>query len=388
MTTSQILGLGVWRRAVRSASWRKLGFPKYDARWVSLPLPEGGEQNVRTLPIESRRVMTIAELRSKNAALNDAIESFFRANYEISPRTEAWYRQNLRDYARFIERVNGESARVSDVNKTMADAFLKERRTNPTRKYPHGSAFAARAAATTIKRFASYLAEEGILADQFGISVLKTVKRGKVDKDVRRPLTDPESSRAVNAAAQLGDVARQAVLFDLGSGLRLNELREAQVGDLDLVRGEFNVRPETSKFGRGRMVSLHPELVRDMERYLRNRPAGRNPHAPLFPTRMGDPYTDDGFAKLFQRIKRTSGLTDFSAHLLRHTWATNFMRTPGANLLELKRQGGWERWEMVERYSHAVPMTDRSKLPNPMALHKTAFSQPPSTRVSRLSKVG
>jgi len=29
------------------------------------------------------------------------------------------------------------------------------------------------------------------------------------------------------------------------------------------------------------------------------------------------------------------------------------MRAPNANLLELKRQGGWARWEMVERYSHA-----------------------------------
>jgi len=32
------------------------------------------------------------------------------------------------------------------------------------------------------------------------------------------------------------------------------------------------------------------------------------------------------------------------------------MRASGASLLELKRQGGWERWDMVERYSHAAPM--------------------------------
>jgi hypothetical protein len=27
----------------------------------------------------------------------------------------------------------------------------------------------------------------------------------------------------------------------------------------------------------------------------------------------------------------------------------------------------WERLEMVERYSHAVPLSDRSALPNPFA---------------------
>lgn len=273
----------------------------------------------------------------------------------------------------------------------MADAFLKQRRTTPTKKYPMGSQFAARAAATTIKRFASYMAEEGILADAVVGSVLKAVKRGKVDDDVRQALSDPEASRAIDAATSIGPVPRAVCLFGLGTGLRLNELRESRVGDLDM-RGEFTIRPETSKFGRGRVVFVHPELMRDMERYLRDRHA-RDPLAPLFPTRTGEPYKGDRFEKLFQRIKRAAGLTDFSAHLLRHTWATNFMRVPGASLLELKRQGGWSRWEQVERYRHAVPMTDRRTLPNPLAIgktavHKSAFGQPPSTRIGRLSQVG
>ena len=69
------------------------------------------------------------------------------------------------------------------------------------------------------------------------------------------------------------------------------------------------------------------------------------------------------------------------------------MRASGASLLELKRQGGWERWDMVERYSHAVPMEDRRRLPNPLALrtnalHKTASDQLPSARISRLRVIG
>ena len=69
--------------------------------------------------------------------------------------------------------------------------------------------------------------------------------------------------------------------------------------------------------------------------------------------------------------------------LLRNQADSAVMRVPGASLLELKRQGGWQRWEQVERYSHAVPHHDRRTLPNP--LQKTAFGQLPSTRVSRLS---
>ncbi|TMG42109.1 MAG: phage integrase family protein [Chloroflexi bacterium] len=67
------------------------------------------------------------------------------------------------------------------------------------------------------------------------------------------------------------------------------------------------------------------------------------------------------------RIRKRSGVRRFHAHLLRHTWATNWMKGPGADLLSLQRQGGWERLEMVERYSHAVPIRDRAALPNPLA---------------------
>ena len=236
----------------------------------------------------------------------------------------------------------------------LVDAFLKRRRSIPTLKYRGGSPFAVRAAAVTLKRFGSYLAIDRILADVGGISVLRHVKRDKVDDDVRRPLSDAEMASAINGASRLGGVPRAVCVLGFASGLRLNELREARVGDLD--------------------------------RYLRDRSTNRESDAPLFPTHTIEEFTEDGFAKLFQRIHHASGLRTFSAHLMRHTWATNFMRVPGASFLELKRQGRWRRWEQVERYSHAVPHHDRKTLPNP--LQKTAFVQLPSARVSRLSRIG
>src|SRR5437867_1742077 len=155
---------------------------------------------LRTLPTESGRVMSIAEMRERNAPLRDVIASFFRASYDLSPKTERWYRQNLTDFARFVQDNQRREPRLSDVNKAMVDAFLKQRREAPTRKYPAGSPFAARAAAVSLKRFANYLAEDGILADDAGLSVLKLVKRGKVDDDIRRPLSDEEQRRIIDAA--------------------------------------------------------------------------------------------------------------------------------------------------------------------------------------------
>jgi integrase len=113
-------------------------------------------------------------------------------------------------------------------------------------------------------------------------------------------------------------------------------------------------------------VSFDPAVGRELDRYLRESRIAANAEAPLFPTRTGDPFDEDGFAKLFARLRERSGIRTSSAHILRHTWATNFMSVPGANLLELKRQGGWGRWEMVERYSHRVPVRDRLAIPNPL----------------------
>jgi integrase len=53
-------------------------------------------------------------------------------------------------------------------------------------------------------------------------------------------------------------------------------------------------------------------------------------------------------ARFFARIAAESGIRRFHAHLLRHTWATNWMKHPGADLLTLMRQGGWKRLQMVE----------------------------------------
>jgi integrase/recombinase XerD len=153
-----------------------------------------------------------------------------------------------------------------------------------------------------------------------------------------------------------------------GTGLRFNEVRLLKMGDLNLRDRQLTVRAETSKSRKSRTVDFHDEVGRELDRHLRNRPIIHEDD-PVIATDEGSPFSKHGLAKVFQRIQRRSRVRPFSAHILRHTWATNYMRQPGANLLELKRQGGWSTWEQVERYSHAVPVRDRRQLPNPLERH-------------------
>lgn len=307
------------------------------------------------------------KLRVRSATpFRDAVASFFRSNYDLAPKTTRWYRQNLDAFSGFVERTKGGRARLSDLSKLTVEAFLTERIVRPTRKYPRGSAFAARAAAATLKRLANYLAAEGMLADDLGRSVLMGIRSARPDDDARQPLSDADLKRVLHAAGPVGGRDHAIVLFMVATGVRANEAREARTGDLDLDAGTFRVRPETSKFGRGRVVYLHPAVCAALDRYIRLSPFGGRSDQPLFPTRTGGLFDEHGWAKVFVRIRVRSGVRSLSAHVLRHTWATNYMRSPGASVLELKRQGGWTRWEMVERYSHALPVKSREALPNPL----------------------
>ncbi len=95
-------------------------------------------------------------------------------------------------------------------------------------------------------------------------------------------------------------------------------------------------------------------------------------HASLGPT-LGSEYFMAGIAKnVAVELAHLQVVVNDHAHLLRHTWAANWMKQTGADLLSLQRQGGWKRSDMIERYSHAIPIKDRSGLSNPMAESKVS----------------
>lgn len=308
------------------------------------------------------QVLTRAELMKPDAPLTDVIESFFTANYALRPASVKWYEKYLRQFCEFIRERKHRDAVLADVDKHVVDAFLKHQATRPTRKHPNGSPFVARGSAMTLKVFANFLRKDEILAKPNGESVLTAVTIPDEPEETREPLDDAEWKQVLLASGPIGSRDRALVVFLHGTGLRQSEARLLRMRDLDLREGEVTVRAETSKFKRNRTVQFHKSVGAELDKYLRGR--DRSPEATIFATDEGAFFTESGFAKVFQRIQKRSGVREFSAHVLRHTWATNFMRD-GGDLLTLKRLGGWRTWTMVERYSHAI-RPDREKLPDPL----------------------
>jgi integrase len=283
----------------------------------------------------------------RDSPLEAAIESFFVGNYDIAAKTKEFYQTSLTKYVNFLREHFGREPVVADIDKDYVNVFLEDLSKKPTPKYPKGSPFRAKAAASTLKRFANWLAQEGILADTVGQSLLRHVKKPKVMENVRQPLSDEEID-AILSAYKPATLAYTVAALMIGTGIRFNEARELRVSDADFANGLLTVRGETSKTRNTRTVDVHDAVLKELDRYLRQRPI-RKPEDPLLVTDEGRAYTKAGFNKVFRRIAKASGVRRFHAHLTRHTWATRFE----GDILELKRQGGWSDWKQVERYRHA-----------------------------------
>lgn len=115
------------------------------------------------------------------------------------------------------------------------------------------------------------------------------------------------------------------------TGMRIGEALGLAIGDIDHDAGTVRVR--NAKFGRERLVHIHPSTSRALRGYLDSqtrRRLGTGDERPLFITSRGTPvsYVDAGNA--FHRMTIQAGVLPRAgarprAHDLRHTFATRTM---------------------------------------------------------------
>jgi integrase len=144
--------------------------------------------------------------------------------------------------------------------------------------------------------------------------------------------TDADIVALMGAAASLRTPFRAATYATLigllaVAGLRVGEAIRLDRGDLDPVEGTLTIR--TSKFGKSRLVPLHPTTVTALRRYLArpDRPRPGTPTAALFASGAGTRLLYCAVNWTFLKLVRQVGLRARSAacrprlHDLRHTFA-------------------------------------------------------------------
>src|SRR3989475_3988066 len=309
-------------------------------------------------------------MRDEHTSLLDFVESFLVHRHDLSSATMTNYRIAIRSFADWCEAQLSRTAELADLEAGTVEAYLAHRRTT-------GAIQSARSAWVALRSLARYLAERRVRHD-LGESTLRLVRMPKVKDEARRALTDPEMWLLIERASggELGHRDAAIVWTMLGCGLRREELVSLHLGDVDAGERRLHVRAATSKSIRPRDVTIPIETLKALDSYVLDHRVGADkPEAPLFTDRHGKALTGNTAPKLFERLKVRTGIPDVCAHMLRHTWATNFHRSGSGSKFDMQVEGGWTTGRMVERYCKARPFEERRKAPSPFTASRAAIAE-------------
>ncbi|MFD9906551.1 tyrosine-type recombinase/integrase [Streptomyces sp. NPDC059063] len=209
----------------------------------------------------------------------------------------------------------------------------------------------ARSRQLAVRRFSSWLAEEGeIDSDQ-----LATLKPPQLDTKIV-PELDADQLRALIKACKGGafrDRRDEAIIrFMAETGARAGEVVDMLIDDIDLKRGVAVVR--RGKGGRGRTVPVGPQTARSVDRYLRARRTHRLAALPgLWLGERNRGFSYYALHKTLAYRAELAAIEDFHPHVLRHTAAGRWLAAGGSEG-GLMAVAGWSRRDMIDRYTRAT----------------------------------
>jgi len=204
----------------------------------------------------------------------------------------------LREFASFLER-----ERASHITTTLAARWA----TQPVGVQP--AQWANRLG--VVRRFARFLSASDPRTEVPPLGLLPY-------RYQRRPpyiYQDAEIRQLLHAAGRIGSAsglraASYSTLIGLlaVSGLRISEAIALDDQDVDLAQGVLTIR--RTKFGKSRLVPLHPSTTRALRRYRRTRDRIRpqRPSAALFVGEQGRRLSEWAVRWTFNKLSRETGL--------------------------------------------------------------------------------
>lgn len=201
--------------------------------------------------------------------------------------------------------------------------------------------------ARAVRVFYRYLYFEDLI--DININKLQLMK---ANTEVILPLSDVEVKQLLNsfdADSFLGVRDKLICMLMLDCGLRRGEVVKLTNSDVDLNNDTLKINGKGSK---QRIVSFgsHTKAQLTLYNSLRSK-RYTNSSDSYFLTNHFEPITHNTIKMLFQDLKTKSGITRLYPHLLRHTFATNYIYN-GGNLEVLRVLLGHSTISITQIYIH------------------------------------
>lgn len=180
------------------------------------------------------------------------------------------------------------------------------------------------------------------------ISTMPKITFLKVDMEYKEPYTQAEILKLLKKPTRKYFPQYRtwsAINFVMGTGCRAGTLVNIRIGDIDFQRQI--VRYGHTKNRKYQVVPLPPQLIKVLREYLSIRKGKDDDY--LFPNHSGQQWTVRAVTDALQEYNRSRGVEKTSVHLLRHTFATEYIKA-GGSIVALEKQLGHSSLEMTKRY--------------------------------------
>ena len=232
-----------------------------------------------------------------------------------SPHTVAGYRRDLQAFCAYLH--STDAGALAKVDNHRVRSFAA--RLHASGKAPK----TIQRALSSIRGLFEFMREQALVPSNPAIGI----RAPKAGRRLPKTLDADRASALFTDAARSPIEKRDRAIIELlyGSGLRLAELVNANVGDADLDSRMIRV------LGKGRKVREVPlgrQCVAALRAYLQGR-ADLSTQAPLFTARNGRISPRTVQSRLKKLSKQVYGSAELHPHMLRHSFASHLLESSG-----------------------------------------------------------
>ena len=271
-----------------------------------------------------------------------------------SPKTTEWYTTFLQRFLRFLQS-NGLPCDLDGITKDHIRAFirfLQIEAKNPRSDKPL-SPVTVQGYVRTLKTFFSWATREAyinsnptkmISVPKAPVKIVNTLELDQIHR-----LTD--MCQRTNGNSQRNQII---ILMLLDSGLRVSELVNIEIEDVNLPEGHINIRH--AKGARERFVPIGSVVQKYLWKYINmHRRPMTDRIMRLFLSETGLPLTRSGIQQMLRRYGKQAGINGVrcSPHTFRHTFAKNYLLN-GGDIFSLQKILGHSSLASVRMYLNLV----------------------------------